>query len=399
MNIEIRYAGPDEFPAITDLDGAAFGVHYSAEDVEDARLDVDLDRMLVALDADRIVGASCELPFTITLPGGRADVIGLTWVSVEITHRRRGILRALIERQVRDGAARRAVAMILTASEGGIYGRYGFGIASDTRKVVVDRRGSRLRRPVESPDVRRLATEQARAVLPPIYERWRTRTPGALDRNDAHWQLQLMDREQHRQGMSGLFHLVHPDGYVSYRIKPEWNDGHPQHLCLITDYVIASPDAHRALWQVLLGMDLCATIESYRVPTDDPLPYLLVDPRRVRTAELNDGLWVRPLDVRALLSARSYAVELDVVLRVRDAILGDGVYRVQGGPGGASCEPVDVAPDLDLDVAELGALSLGGRRLAPMVTAGLVHAARPEIVSRVDRAFLADVAPQYGTVF
>jgi predicted acetyltransferase len=247
--------------------------------------------------------------------------------------------------------------------------------------------------------VRRLTTEQARTVLPAIYDRWRARTAGALNRDDAHWQLQLMDREPYRHGMSGLFHLVHADGYVSYRIKSDWNDGHPGHLCFITDYVIASADAHRALWQVLLGMDMCASIESYRVPTDDPLPYLLADPRRVRTTELNDGLWVRPLDARALLAARSYAVDLDVVLRVRDAVLGEGVYRLHGGPDGARCEPVDAAPDLDLDVAELGALSLGGRRLAPMVAAGLAHAESPDVVTRVDRAFLADRATLYGTVF
>jgi predicted acetyltransferase len=323
----------------------------------------------------------------------------LTWVSVELTHRRRGVLRALMEQQVRNCAGQGAAAMILTASEGGIYGRYGFGNASDTRKLVVDRRAARLRHPEPSPDVRRLTTDQARTVLPAIYDRWRTHTAGALNRDDAHWQLQLLDREPYRNGMSGLFHLVHPAGYVSYRIKSEWNDGHPGHLCFITDYVIASPDAHRALWQVLLGMDLCASIESYRVPTDDPLPYLLADPRRVRTTEVNDGLWVRPLDTRALLAARSYAVDLDVVLRVRDAVLGDATYRLQGGPDGARCEPADAAPDLDLDVAELGALSLGGRRLAPMVAAGLVQADRPEVVTRVDRAFLADRATLYGTVF
>ena len=82
------------------------------------------------------------------------------------------------------------------------------------------------------------------------------------------------------------------------------------------------------------------------VPIDDPLPALLADPRQVRTTSLRDGLWVRPLDVAALLSARHYAIEIDAVLGVRDALLGDASYRLRGGPDGATCERSAAAPDV-----------------------------------------------------
>ena len=87
----------------------------------------------------RIVGASCEVPFTMTLPGGCTEALGLTWVSVEITHRRRGILRALIERQLREAAARGVPVAVLTASEASIYGRFGFGVATRAATRVIDR--------------------------------------------------------------------------------------------------------------------------------------------------------------------------------------------------------------------------------------------------------------------
>ncbi len=399
MSLEYRYAKADEFPAIADLDGASFGFVYSEQELADATLDVDPDRMLVAVDDGRIVGASCEVPFELTLPGGRVGVTGLTWVSVEITHRRRGIQRSLMEQQIRTCSGRGDAAMILFASEGGIYGRYGYGIAGDTRKVVIDRGGARLRRPVDGSGVTRLSTEQARDVLPGIYDRWRQQTPGAVDRNANRWQLQLLDRAGQRHGMSGLFHLVHADGYVSYRIKSEWNDGHPAHVCFLVDYVVITPEAHAALWQVLLAMDMVGRFESYRVPLDDPLPQLLTDPRRVRTVELNDGLWVRPLDVAALLSARTYAVDVAAVLQVRDPVLGAGSYRLVGGPDGARCEASRAEPDVVLDVAELGSLVLGGRRLPPLVAAGRVQVADRDLVTRLDRALLGDVAPQHGTSF
>ena len=86
-------------------------------------------------------------------------------------------------------------------------------------------------------------------------------------------------------------------------------------------------------------------------------------------------------------------------LHVRDPLLGDGTYRLQGGPEGAACERTDGSADLDIDVADLGAISLGGSRLAGLVQARRVECADERLASRLDRAFLADVAPQYGTGF
>jgi predicted acetyltransferase len=198
--------------------------------------------------------------------------------------------------------------------------------------------------------------------------------------------------------MSPQFHLVHADGYVSYRIKANWNDGDPRHLAWITDYVIGTPRAHRDLWQVLLGLDLVGSIESYRIPIDDPLPYLLDNGRQVRTTNVGDGVWVRPLDAAAMLSARTYAVDVSAVLEITD---GDDRSRLclEGGPGGATCEPTSRAPDVSLDVAALGSLYLGGNRVAPLVAAGRVSGGDAALLTRLDRALLADVAPRHGTGF
>jgi predicted acetyltransferase len=402
MDIEIRRARPDELPAIVDVDGASFGAQYSAEDIQDVLLDIELDAMLVALDGPRIVGASCEVPFTMTLPGGQIDAVGLTWVSVELTHRRRGILRALMDTQLRAAAERGAPVSILTASEASIYGRYGFGVATRTRQTSIDRRAARLAHPPLEHGVTRLNTDAVRGVLPGLYDRWRRTTPGGLDRNEKRWQLQLLEREWSRQGRSELFHLVHPDGYVSYRIAREHDAIGHRNTATIVDYVVCSPAAHLGLWQVLLGMDLCSRIESNRLPLDDPLPYLLTDPRQVTTTALGDGLWLRPLDVAALLAARTYAVDVDAGIAVRDSLLGDGVFRLRGGRDGAECTRLDPAatgrPDVAMDVADLGSVVLGGTRLATLARAGRVQGGAA-VVSRLDRAFLGEVEPQFGTYF
>jgi predicted acetyltransferase len=399
VSISVRSGTPADLDAIVGIDAASFGETMSPEDIGDVFSVLDVDTFLLAVDGDRVVGTTAHYPFTMTVPGGTLDVPGVTWVAVDVTHRRRGVLSSLMQRQLTDYRAAGRPAAILTASEGGIYGRFGYGIASHIRKTVIDRRRVSLRTPGNPAAVQRLPKDEARKRLPELHERWRAVTPGALSRSDAWWDLLTRDRESSRDGMSAAFYLVHEDGYVSYRIKTDWNDGDPRHLCWITDYVVVTREAHRDLWQVLLGLDLVGAIESYRIPADDPLQYLVDNGRQIRTTQVGDGIWVRPLDVAAMLEARRYAVEVDLVLGVRDEMFGASRFQLDGGPTFARCTVTDRAADVTLDVSALGAVYLGGVRLAPLEAAGLIDAGDPGALARLDRALLADRSPKHGTGF
>ncbi|WP_219418318.1 sterol carrier protein domain-containing protein [Pseudonocardia nigra] len=215
-----------------------------------------------------------------------------------------------------------------------------------------------------------------------------------MSRSDAWWDDALRDRESRRGGASGLFHLAHPDGYASYRIAPE-------RTCRVVSLFAATEEARIALWRVLLALDLVETITVPDLALDDPLPHLLTDPRQVRTTGLTDGMWARVLDVPAALSARRYAVEVDVVLDVRDPFLDrGGRFRLRGGPDGAACEPADgPGTAVPVDAAALGSLLLGGERATTLARAGLLEAGDPATLRRLDAAFLADRTPQHGTEF
>ena len=399
MDLTIRTATAEEFPEIAAVDGASFGEQITDEELADALTMIDPARFLVAVDGERIVGATGDYPFTMTVPGGTLEVPGVTWVSVDPTYRRRGILRELMHRQLRTFADTGLAAAILTASESGIYGRFGYGAASATRKTVIDRHRATLVAPADTGTVELVSTARARELLPDIHQRWRSQTPGALNRTGPWWDYLLLDRESHRGGMSALFHLVHADGYVSYRVKTDWDDGHPKHLCSLTDYVTVTPEAHAALWQVLLGLDLFGRIESYRIPDDDPLPHLLSDARQVRTTAIADGLWIRPIDVAATLAARRYALDVETVIGVRDDLFGDANYFLRGGADGATCERTDRTPDVSLGVAALGSVYLGGTRLETLGRAGKAAADDRAALTRLDRALLTDRAPVHGTGF
>ncbi len=192
---------------------------------------------------------------------------------------------------------------------------------------------------------------------------------------------------------------MHPDGYLAFRAGLGWDGGLAANTALVTQYAVATAEAHAAVWQVLLDLDLYARITCRETAIDDPLSLLLTDPRQVRTTAVRDGMWVRPIDVAALLAARTYALELDVRVRVEDPLFGDATYRLRGGADGAECGRTDDSAELTLGVAELGSAYLGGVRLQALARAGLVESHDPAPLIRLDRALLTEQAPIHGTTF
>jgi predicted acetyltransferase len=400
-SITLRRVTAADLPAIAEADGRAFGESHSDEDLKDIRKWFDPDRYLVAEEKGageqgEVVGITGSYPFDVTLPGGAAlPAAGVSWVSVAVTHRRRGILRALLAEQHRGFVADGLAVSLLTASEGGIYGRFGYGIATEHRGIEITRRRAAFRTDVPDPGgVRQVGTAELRRIAPEIHRRWAAQTPGALSRSDTWWDRILADRAEHRGGASALFHLAHPDGYVSYRID------RASSTCRIVDMATATDEAYIALWRTLLALDLVDTVTSWSQAAAEPLQFLLADPRQLRTVGQYDGMWARVLDVPAALSARRYGTEVDIVLDVRDPFLDrGGRFRLRGGPEGAECVPADGgAPVVGIEVAALGSLLLGGGSAGSFARAGLLEADQG-VLRRLDTAFRSERTPQHGTEF
>ena len=396
-SITLRRSTAADLPAIAEADGRAFGLDYTDEHLEEIRALFDPGRHLVAEDGGEIVGVTGSFSFEVTLPGGaRLPAEGVSWVSVAVTHRRRGILRALLAEQHRGFVADGLPVSLLTASEGAIYGRFGYGIATEHREGEITRRRAAFRPDVPDPGgVRQVGAAEMRRTAPEIHRRWAAQTPGALSRSDTWWDLHLADRRWHRDGASALFHLVHADGYVSYRID------HATQTCRISDMATATDEAYIALWRTVLALDLVETVFARSLTTFEPLQYLLADPRQLRSPKQYDGMWARLLDVPAALSARRYSTEIDVVLDVRDPFLDrGGRFRLRGGPDGAECAAAEAgAPVVGIEMAALGSLLFGGAHAGSLARAGLLHADDPAVLRRVSTAFQGERTPRHGTDF
>jgi predicted acetyltransferase len=397
MPITFRTATESDWPSICYADGRGFGFAYTPEQVERARPIHDVSRFELAFDGKEIVAIVGAYSLNVTLPGGgQLPMGGLTWVSTAATHRRQGLLTQLMARSMDDIDRRGEPVAMLGASEAGIYERFGFGVATQVRVTEIDRRLVQLRpefRPRRG-SVRFVDGDAAQQHMVEVWSRFHRLRSGEVDRSEA-WHRFLFEQRAMPQGsMSASFYLAHRDGFAVYRIEEHWNEGRPAHKLRILELVAVTGDAHAALWHTLLGIDLVGVIASRQVPIDDPLPYLLTDPRALQTIALNDGVWVNVRNVAACFSARRYCV----VDRLVVDIDGDR-WAIDGGPDGASCRRVRTRPDLVTDRASVGALLLGGVRPSALAAGRRLEARSSDALRRADAFFLTAPVPHCQTLY
>src|SRR5262245_19148601 len=116
-----------------------FGIQPTPPDADRfARLFEPSRAFAARLDGE-IVGGCASFPFELCVPGGTVRAAGLTVVGVPPTHRRRGILRAMMRAHLDDVHRRGEPVGYLWASEDTIYGRFGYGLASFCGNVDVSK--------------------------------------------------------------------------------------------------------------------------------------------------------------------------------------------------------------------------------------------------------------------
>lgn len=334
------------------------------------------------------------------MPGGSLQCGGVTRVSVLSTHRRRGLLTAMMRRQLDDMHERGEPLAALYASEAPIYGRFGYGLATYQAQVDVDRSHAALAgSDTGSGRLAMVDVPTAVAGFSQIWEHARRDQPGMLALDERWMRHILADPESRRQGASPYYRVIYysegsPTGFALYRIKMDWDPAGPTGALTLESLIAANSEAYAALWRHVLEVDLIARVTAQMRPVDEPLRFLLADSRQPKT-RIEDGLWLRLVDVAPALAGRRYASEGRLVLRVRDRFCpwNDGHYELNGGPDYGECVRCSNEPDLELDVADLAAAYLGGNRFRTLLQAGRVTESRRGAVAQADAMFATDRAP------
>jgi len=359
------------------------------------------ERMHAAFEDGQIVGGAGAFPFELSVPGGSLPCAGVTAVGVHPTHRRRGVLRAMMDAQLRDVHERGEPIAALWASEETIYGRFGYGIASWVGELNVPHEWDAFAEPLEASGTTRFVTpEEAHELFPPIYEAVRRERPGMMSRSDAWWESRQLRMPEQEAEAPRRFVVLELDGepaaYAIYRTHFGFDGGSASSRLVVREALGASPQATAAIWRFLLDVDWMSVVEVPLGPPDHPLFLLLAAPRRARY-RMGDGLWVRLVDVPAALSGRTYGEGEPLVLEVRDAVCewNDGRWKLEGG----ECSRTDEAPDLALDVSALGSAYLGAVPFAQLREALRVEELREGAIARADGLFARRPLPWCLEIF
>jgi predicted acetyltransferase len=406
MSIDVRWfdSEPRDY---FDSGELAFGEHGRDDDFESWRTVFEPDRAIGAYDGARLVGNASSFGFQLTVPGGILPAGGVTYVGVQPTHRRQGILRRMMRLQL-DGLHERGEPLaILWASEGSIYQRFGYGLATLAGRVAIERDRSAFRRPVETTgSVRFVDIDEAARLFPPVYESLRPSRPGFFDRSAAFWQHEILrDPEHWRRGASAAFHVVHEtdgmaDGYARYRIRDQWDEGGPRSTVVVAEKMGATPAADLALWRFLLDIDLMSKLEWWPVSADDPILLSVLEPRRVGLS-FGDGMWLRIVDVAPALAGRRYAADGRLVLELSDEFCrwNAGRWSISVADGVPIVERTTDAADIACDTTDLAAIYLGAFGFRRLADAARVRELQPGAIARADGLFRTERAPWCPKVF
>ncbi len=405
MGIEVRpCASVEELRSALDAIGHYFGQENTVEGAERFAKWIELERMHAAFDGDRIVGGAGALSYEMSVPGGASvPAAGVTVVGVLPTHRRRGVLRAMMEVQLADSRERGDAVAYLWASEGTIYGRFGYGLASRVGEMRLARERTRFAQPFEPRGTVRIVDfDEAARTFPPLYEQVRKQRPGMFMRSKEWWEMRRLDDDPSRRQGGGPKNLVlleldgEPAGYALYKVKQDWESGSSVGTMTIIEVVAPTAEATRELWQWLLDFDWTSEFEANLLPLDHELVLLLAEPRRMRFA-VDDGVWVRPLDVGAALSARSYSGDGEIVLEVTDALIPENAGRWRVSAGGT--ERTEAEADLRLDITGVGSVYLGGFGFTDLARASRAEELQPGAAARCDALFATGLAPWCAEIF
>ena len=396
MSLEYRSPTEDEFASVLLTTHTAFGEELKDDDIERHRKMMPRDRMLAAWDGGRPVGVTGSYPFELTTPGGVGKAAGVSWVGVLPSHRRRGILRELMLRQLDDVHARGEPFAILYASESLIYGRFGYGMAVLGTQLDANRARSRC----GTIPVRAARCGWSPRTKPSSCSRRSTSgfdpaRPGYFSRSEGWWrEYRLADPEHWREGAGPkYFALLELDGepagfaHVSHSVEVGERDTEGRGSRRRRARDVARRDC-RALALPLRHRSRGAGEGGAR-RSCLPLLHLVQDPRRLSVSVL-DGLWLRLVDLEAALRARSFADSEPAVLEVTDSIRpgNAGRWSIGSEPG-----RTDAEADVALDVADLSSVYLGAFSFERLAAAGRARELRPGGLARATALFATPLPP------
>jgi predicted acetyltransferase len=349
----------------------------------------------------RIATSFGAYPFQVRLNGAPVQMAAVTAVGTYPEFRRQGLLRQVMTQAISDERDRGQSIAILWASYGAIYQRFGYGLASTSRTLLLEPRNVAFNdaAPEAGGGVRVMERDEARPILEGIYREFRRPRNLMVDRAPQLWDARLRDKKLR----FGVYHNAAGDstGYLAFTTRERgptpntlWEPG-PDQTMEIRDAIALDPDAERGLWNFVASHDLVARARWWNFDPNSAALFYLLEPRDLRMV-VGDGIWMRVTDVEAALPQRPYGDEGALTLRVVEDDIADwnnGSYRLETDGAESTVTRTTESPDLTMRPAQLSVLLAGNAPATQLARAGLIEAADEAALKRADRIFATDYAP------
>ena len=325
---------------------------------------------LCAFEDGKLTTSYAAWPLTMRFNGEGVSVAGVTAVGTLPIYRRRGHLRRVITThfELLHERGEQPIA-ILFASRAAIYQRYGYAIVSTRNSYDVEPRYLEfsLARPV--PGNFREVGDDEFGLLVDLYRRFRAERIGYVHRGRAMWEAGVLAPPPVGElPGSSLNKVVYqeagePLGYVIYTVERKRGappPRPPRHCLAIRDLVWLTASAYQAIWNYFAQMDIVDNIAWEWVPSDDPLPHLLLEPRMLHITS-HDGIMARIIDVEQALPKRRYHEEGILTFEIHDDLCpwNRGRWKLETSTSGTSIGRTSEEPQLVMPISTLALLVFG----------------------------------------
>lgn len=399
MSIEIRSCrDPEELKRYGEIVSYVFA---STEGV-DEELSNTLPEWTTCAWVDGAMAATLgAFPFTMRLNGLPVPAGGVTAVGTLPTHRRQGLLRAVMTKALETMHEREQPLAILWASMGAIYQRFGYGLASSFVQYSFDPRFASFRDNEPAPGRVELlgSPEEALPTVKQVYIQWATPRNLCLHRSTALWRAgTLRPRKKDAPVYSALYRNATGEarGHVVYATEEQpSNEPGPDQVLTVQDFIALDVEAERGLWDYLRRHDLVRRVEMRGMPEDSPIPALLLEPRMLNT-RVGDAIWMRVVDAERALAARPYGARGELTITVEgDAMCpwNNGTYLLETDGPTAHVRRLEREPDITVSPNVLASLLAGHRSATYFSRAGLLEARDATALRTADALFRTEYAP------
>ncbi len=358
MEFEIRKARPEEMDDFRKVVKAA--LMMTAPD------NLDPELTLCAFRDGKLVTSYAAWNMSLVLNGGIVPFAGVTDVGTHPVYRRHGFLRKVTSKHFENLHEEGKLPLsALYASRAAIYRRYGYSPVVTNCSYTVEPRFIQFIGGKEPVGTFREGSESDLKIFAQLYNRFIAKRTGYLQRSEENWKRKLNpppNQPEHHLNFYVIYEEAgEPQGYMLYTAAlildgpNRWSQN-----IQISDIAWNSPSAFRAIWEYFSRMDVIIDVTCLHVPVDDPLPHLLLEPRKLNTTS-RDGLLARIVDIPNALDKRGYNETGTLVFKVYDDFCpwNNGTWKLEASPDGSRVSSTSESPQLEMPLSTLTLLFFG----------------------------------------